>query len=87
MSDVAKTDWRYLTEQARKLEAERDGFKAVAQRVHAECGPFPTRYSDGAPCVMCFQCRSYCRPNEVLSHDPDCLWLAADELLKKAGNT
>ncbi len=85
MTDIAKTDWRYLTEQARKLEAERDGFKAVAQRVHAECGPYKSQYSNGSPCMICRNCKSYCKPNEVIDHASDCLWLAVDLLLRKVG--
>ena len=63
-----------------RLRTERNALLAIARRVHAECGP----ELDDEGLWEC-KCWSRHRDKNQINHDPDCLWLAADAALKKAG--
>ena len=81
----------------RNLRLERridllDEYEALLDRVHAECGPYRVvgidpKNPDIAECKSC-GVWSF-NPNAFASmvHTPDCLWLAVDELKRKAGKS
>jgi hypothetical protein len=62
------------------LWAERDQLLALAHRVHAEWMPISGRSHES--CDLCGATSDL--PERVI-HQPNCLWLTADELLWKVG--
>jgi hypothetical protein len=56
----------------------------IARRVHAERGPSEceTNGLKWNQCNSCFRSDAF---DSKIEHTPDCLWLAADELLRKVG--
>ena len=67
------------------LEKENKALRVLARRVHAECGP--ANLSHGRfPLITCRTCKVSARTDTsgMINHDPNCLWLAAEAVLKKA---
>ena len=64
-----------------RLIASAPDLLALARRVHAECGPQPRR----GELQYCPGCDKWSPVYEDLPHKPNCLWLAAEAVLKKAG--
>lgn len=63
------------------VEEERQASLVLARRVHAECGP--EEHGEYHKCKTCLRW-AWKRERDIITHKPDCLWLAADALLRKA---
>lgn len=64
------------------LEAH-DAAIAIARRVHAECGPVEYDSVDDPDIyVACKTCGQAAEKTLPIPHSPDCLWLAAEAVLK-----
>lgn len=62
------------------FKSELDAYKALARRVHAECGPQKVKQED----EVFLACKCGAVGITELNHPPDCLWLAADAMLTGA---
>jgi hypothetical protein len=63
------------------LEAH-DAAIAIARRVHAEYGPRQYWTSSDPSWIICRACDNDAQTSEKVIHKPNCLWLAAETLLK-----
>ena len=76
-----------LSEENDRLRSINAEFLALVRRVHAECWPVEMLYVGGVHgtyrhCIMCTRAADTV---EHITHADDCLWLAAEAALKKAG--
>lgn len=64
----------------RAVHAELTQLRALARRVHAECGPKKVKQED----EVFLACKCGAVGITELNHPPDCLWLAADAVLRSS---
>ena len=60
-----------------------DAAIALARRVHAECGPIMCGHGKDL-FYDCPSCHESADTVAEIDHKPDCLWLAAEAVLRKA---
>ena len=70
-----------------RIRDELQALRALARRVHAECGPVKVDLDAcfGDTEWTCGWCGVYAIDQSEINHKPDCLWLAAETLLARNG--